>query len=90
MNKAGEAVLILTPNQEAPFIKMLQSRHVKIERIEPDERRIIDIKKKLMSTVAMYTGLKDFAQKVTNFKRIFNKLFFRVLLTIHVQFITQN
>jgi hypothetical protein len=69
MDKSGEAVLILTPNQEEPFVKMLRSRHVKIDRIEPDERRIIDIQKKLMSTIAMSTGLKEFAQKVDNIKQ---------------------
>lgn len=70
MNKAGEAVLVLTPNQEEPFIKMLTSRHVSIEKIEPDKQRILDIKKKLMSTITMHSGLKDFAQKVCKNGRI--------------------
>jgi hypothetical protein len=64
MDNSGEAVLILTPNQEQPFIKMLRSRQITIDKIEPDERRIRDIRKKLMSAITMYTGLKEFAQKV--------------------------
>jgi len=63
MDRAGEAVLILTPNQEEPFIKMLKSRHVTIEKIEPDERKIRNIETKLMATIAMFTNLKDYAQK---------------------------
>lgn len=66
MDKSGEAVLILTPNQEEPFVKMLSSRHVAIERIEADERKMISIQKKLMSTIAMHTELKNFAQRVTS------------------------
>jgi hypothetical protein len=64
MDRTGEAVLVLTPNQEEPFIKMLTSRQVSIEKIEPDQQRILDVKNKLMATITMHSNLKDFAQKV--------------------------
>ncbi|KAI6202951.1 RNA helicase [Aphelenchoides besseyi] len=63
MGKNGEAVLVLTPSQEEPFVKMLNQRHIPIEVITPDERRIRDVRQKLMSTIATFPELKDFAQK---------------------------
>ncbi|KAI6178230.1 Phosphate carrier protein, mitochondrial [Aphelenchoides besseyi] len=63
MGKNGEAVLVLTPSQEEPFVKMLNQRHIPIEVITPDERRIRDVRQKLMSTIATFPELKDFAQR---------------------------
>ncbi|KAI6233038.1 RNA helicase [Aphelenchoides fujianensis] len=63
MDKDGEAVLVLTPSQEKPFVKMLKQRHIPIECIAPDEKRIRDIRPKLMSTLSSWPELKEFAQR---------------------------
>lgn len=34
MQNKGEALLVLTPSQEQPFIKMLTERHVPISQVE--------------------------------------------------------
>ncbi|CAD5209321.1 unnamed protein product [Bursaphelenchus xylophilus] len=61
MNKKGRGVLVLTPTQEQPFVTQLKSKGVPITQIRPDQKKIVDIRTKLMATIANFTELKEFA-----------------------------
>lgn len=41
MNKKGEAVLVLTPNQEEPFLKRLAEKHIEPNKIQYDLNIIV-------------------------------------------------
>lgn len=58
-------MLVLTPNQEKPFVDLLKAKNVPVEQITPDPRKVVDIKTKLSATIASFSELKDFAQGVS-------------------------
>ncbi|CAD5206487.1 unnamed protein product [Bursaphelenchus okinawaensis] len=61
MGRNGRGVLVLTPNQEEPFINMLQEKAVPITQIRPDQKKLLDIRTKLMAVIASFSELKEFA-----------------------------
>lgn len=63
MNNKGEAMLMLTPNQEEPFIEMLRSRNVPITKVEIETNKVLDIRLKLANLMIPFPQLKQFAQK---------------------------
>uniref|UniRef100_A0A914Y106 ATP-dependent RNA helicase n=1 Tax=Panagrolaimus superbus TaxID=310955 RepID=A0A914Y106_9BILA len=63
MNKKGEAVLVLTPSQEEPFLKRLGEKNIEVNKIHVDSKQLVDIRIKLSSTLSEHLEYKDFAQK---------------------------
>uniref|UniRef100_A0A914PVG6 ATP-dependent RNA helicase n=1 Tax=Panagrolaimus davidi TaxID=227884 RepID=A0A914PVG6_9BILA len=63
MNKKGEAVLVLTPSQEEPFLKRLAEKNIEVSKIHVDTQKLVDIRIKLSSTLSEHLECKEFAQK---------------------------
>uniref|UniRef100_A0A7E4VDF4 ATP-dependent RNA helicase n=1 Tax=Panagrellus redivivus TaxID=6233 RepID=A0A7E4VDF4_PANRE len=62
MNKKGEAVLVLTPSQEEPFIQKLAAKNITVNKIHVDPKQITDIRIKLSSTLSSTPDYRAFAQ----------------------------
>jgi ATP-dependent RNA helicase DDX10/DBP4 len=63
MDKKGEAVLVLTPSQEEPFLKRLAEKNIEVSKIHVDTQKLVDIRIKLSSTLSEHLEYKEFAQK---------------------------
>ncbi|VDM48607.1 unnamed protein product [Toxocara canis] len=63
MDARGEGILVLTPNQEQAMVSRLAAKNIPISKISVDQRQMLDIRKKLQSTIAQFPNLKDFAQR---------------------------
>lgn len=63
MDAKGEGILVLTPSQEEAMVACLTAKNVPISKIRVDQRQLLDIRKKLQSTIAQFPSLKEFAQR---------------------------
>lgn len=62
MNSRGEAMLMLTSKQEEPFVQMLKTKHVPINKVEVEREKVMDIRNKLSTLMVQFPTLKLFAQ----------------------------
>jgi len=62
-NRGGEALLVLTHSEEEGMVESLTKRGVALERIEPNKKKCMSIRRKAESLLARDTSLKEAAQR---------------------------
>uniref|UniRef100_A0ACB8FG74 Uncharacterized protein n=1 Tax=Sphaerodactylus townsendi TaxID=933632 RepID=A0ACB8FG74_9SAUR len=61
--EGGEALLILLPSEEKEMLQQLLQKKVPINKIKINPEKIVDIQKKMQSSLAQDQGLKERAQR---------------------------
>ncbi|TKR59777.1 hypothetical protein L596_029402 [Steinernema carpocapsae] len=63
MNRKGEAALVLTPSQEKPMLERLKKAKIIPEQLQVAKKEVLDISKKMQSTIIQFSKLKEYAQR---------------------------